>query len=292
MIAAVVPEPELAITAQPTDYVGEIGDEVSFTVEATGEGLSYQWQYSNNNGATWGNSGLPGNKTATLSTTFTEARLVYVFRCVVTDENGDSVTSDAVRMIKEEPAVEFAITSQPVDYTGQVGDAVSFTVEATGEGLSYQWQYSSDGGKNWANSGLPGNNTATLSTTFTEARMIYRFRCVVTDGNGNSVTSSTVRMVKAAALAITAQPENYVGQVGDTVSFTVEAAGNDLSYQWQFSSDAGATWKASGLPGNDTATLSTTFTEARMIYRFRCVVTDGNGNSVTSSIVRMLKAAE
>ncbi len=191
--------------------------------------------------------------------------------------------------------VELEITSQPEDYTGSIGDEVSFTVEAVGDELSYQWQYSSDGGNTWGNSGLPGNKTATLSTELTEARLRYLFRCVVTDENGDSVTSDAVRMIKeepAVELAITAQPENYVGQVGDTVSFTVEAAGNDLSYQWQFSSDAGATWKASGLPGNDTATLTTTFTEARMIYRFRCVVTDGNGNSVTSSIVRMLKAAE
>ncbi len=94
---------------------------------------------------------------------------------------------------------ELAITAQPVDYSGTVGDAVSFTVEATGSGLTYQWQFSSDAGKTWKDSGLPGNDTPTLSTTFTEARMIYRFRCVVTDAGGNSVKSGIVRMLKAAA---------------------------------------------------------------------------------------------
>ena len=38
----------LAITTQPVNYIGSIGDPVSFTVEATGEGLTYQWKYSSN----------------------------------------------------------------------------------------------------------------------------------------------------------------------------------------------------------------------------------------------------
>ncbi len=279
----------LAIVTQPVNYVGQTGDAVSFSVEAVGDGLSYQWQYSSDAGRTWGNSGLPGNRTATLSTEFTEARLAYWFRCVVTDAAGSSVTSDAVRMIR---AAALAITAQPEDYAGQLGDAVSFTVAASGSGLSYQWQYSGDGGVNWGPSGLPGNKTATLSTELTQARLAYRFRCVVTDSNGGSVTSNAVRMVisePAAELAITSQPVDYVGQLGDAVSFTVEASGSGLGYQWQYSNDGGATWKPSGLPGNRTATLSTELTEARLAYRFRCVVTDSDGGSVTSDAVRMLK---
>jgi hypothetical protein len=88
------------------------------------------------------------------------------------------------------------ITVQPVDFSGKIGDAVSFSLEAIGDGLTYQWQYSSDGGKTWKNSGLPGNNTDTLTTTLTEARLIYRFRCVVTDSGGNKVYSDIVRMLK------------------------------------------------------------------------------------------------
>jgi hypothetical protein len=279
------------IRKQPENFTGGIGDAVSFIVEATGDGLSYQWQYSSDGGRTWGNSGLPGNKTATLSTTLTEARLIYRFRCVVIDSSGNSVTSDAVRMIKQTPAAELAITLQPIDYTGRVGDAVSFSISAAGDRLSYQWQYSSDGGKTWGNSGLPGNKTATLSTTLTEARLIYRFRCVITDGGGNMLNSDIVRMIKAApTLYITEQPTDFTGSIGDAVSFTVTASGSDLTYQWQYSSDGGKTWGSSGLPGNKTATLTTTLTEARLIYRFRCVVTDGSGNKLNSDIVRMMKA--
>ncbi len=276
---------ELAITALPGDFTGGIGSAVSFTVGATGDGLKYQWQYSKDGGATWGNSGLPGNRTAVLTTELTEARLVYLFRCVVTDEYGGSVTTNAVRMIKR---TELAITVRPEDYAGVIGDAVSFTVTATGDGLTYQWQYSSDGGATWGNSGLPGNRTAVLSTEFTEARLRYLFRCVITDNKGGSVTTNAVRMIKAAEFAITAQPEDYVGRIGDAVSFTVTATGDGLTYQWQYSSDGGATWGNSGLPGNKTAVLSTELTEARLVYLFRCVVTDGRGRSTVSDPVRII----
>ncbi len=108
------------------------------------------------------------------------------------------VTQDATYTATYEatPVPVVTITTQPEDYTGRLGDEVSFTVEATGEGLSYQWQFSSDGGATWKNSGLSGNDTATLSMTFTEARMIFRFRCVVTDAGGNSVRTNIVRLIR------------------------------------------------------------------------------------------------
>ena len=84
------------ITAQPADFVGELGDSASFTVEAEGYGLTYRWQVWNNG---WADSGSSGNKTARLhSITITEARLGYRYRCNVTDANGNTVTSDEVRM--------------------------------------------------------------------------------------------------------------------------------------------------------------------------------------------------
>ncbi len=99
-------------------------------------------------------------------------------------------------MYKNEDAAALAFTLQPVNYTGSIDDEVSFTAEAEGEGVSYQWQFSSDAGKTWKNSGLPGNATATLTTVLTEARLIYRFRCVATDAAGNRAISNIVRMLK------------------------------------------------------------------------------------------------
>ena len=47
------------------------------------------------------------------------------------------------------PDVPFEIVTQPESQTVSVGTEVEFVVEATGEDLSYQWQYSNNGGKYW-----------------------------------------------------------------------------------------------------------------------------------------------
>lgn len=55
------------------------------------------------------------------------------------------------------------IMKQPVPIIGQEGDEVTWTISAKGENLSYQWQYSADGGKTWNNFG--GATTAKLTRT-------------------------------------------------------------------------------------------------------------------------------
>ncbi len=68
-------------------------------------------------------------------------------------------------------------------------------MEASGEGLRYQWQYSNDDGANWKNSSQSGCKTATVSVPITEARNGQQYRCVVTDGSGNRVTSEAGTLI-------------------------------------------------------------------------------------------------
>ncbi|MCC8028436.1 MAG: immunoglobulin domain-containing protein [Lachnospiraceae bacterium] len=283
-----VPAAELAITSQPEDYTGSVGDTAVFEVEATGSGLTYQWQYSSNGGTTWHDSGMTGADSASVSVPVTEVRDGQKYRCVVTDENGDSVTSDAATLSLSADA--FNITLQPADYTGLAGTTATFTVEADGTGLTYQWQYSSNGGTTWHDSGMGGADTAELSVKLTEARDGQQYRCVVTDEDGNSVTSdaATLSLASAGDIEITAQPSDYTGTVGDKVTFTVEATGDsDLSYQWQYSSNGGTTWHDSGMVGADAATLSVYLTSARDGQQYRCVITDQDGCTAVSDVVTM-----
>jgi len=177
------------------------------------------------------------------------------------------------------------ITRQPVNYVGELGSAASFTVAAEGEELTYQWQVG--GGKTWKDSTAAGARTATLRPgAVTEARLAYRYRCIITDKYGSSVTTDTVKMVKRMPLAITTQPEDYVGELGSTAKFTVVAEGEELTYQWQVG--GGKTWKDSGAAGARTATLHPgAVTEARLAYRYRCIITDKYGSTITTNEVRL-----
>ena len=95
---AVAMIPQVTITSQPQDVTAAIGDKVSFTVSAEGEGLTYQWQCSSNNGQSWYNSTYPGYATNTMTMTATEARCGLVYRCRITDSNGASILSNVVTL--------------------------------------------------------------------------------------------------------------------------------------------------------------------------------------------------
>ncbi|MCC8080973.1 MAG: hypothetical protein LIO80_02990 [Lachnospiraceae bacterium] len=279
---------ELQITSHPADVTGTAGSTAVFEVEATGSGLTYQWQYLNAGASTWRDSGMSGADTASISVPVTEARNGQQYRCVVTDGDGNTVTSDTATLTVTDEA-GFTITLQPSDYTGLAGSTATFTVEATGTGMTYQWQYMSVGGTTWHDSGMSGATTATLSVPVTEVRDGQQYRCIVTDENGNSVISEAaiLSLPSAGSIEITAQPSDCAGAVGDTVTFAVEAAGNGLSYQWQYMSSGGTEWHDSGMTGATTATLSVPVTEARDGQQYRCVITDEDGSMAVSDVVTL-----
>ena len=261
------------ITTQPKDYTGKLNSTATFTVAAEGNGLAYQWQLSDDNGATWTNSSV---KRAAYTSKLTADKDGRQVRCIVTNAEGGKVTSEVATMKLAGPD----ITTQPKDYTGKLNSTASFSVAATGDGLTYQWQISDDNGATWTNSSV---KKAVYTTKLTDAKNGRQVRCIVTDANGNKATSAAATM-RLAGPVITSQPKNYVGKVNSTASFTVVAEGNGLSYQWQISDNDGDSWTNSSVKKAVYTSKLTTAKDGRMV---RCVVTDADGNSVTSNDVTM-----
>ncbi len=175
------------IFTQPEDQTGYVGGTAKFTVEASGDGLTYRWQYYT--GSTWKNSGLTGHDTATLSVGITAARNGQQYRCVVTDKNGNKTISATAKLI-----VKPKITSQPSNKSTTAGTAVKFTVQATGAGLTYRWQYRTSSTGSWKNSGATGHDTATLTVTPSASMNGYQYRCVIVDANGTKLISSAATL--------------------------------------------------------------------------------------------------
>lgn len=90
--------------------------------------------------------------------------------------------------------VPIVITSQPQNYTGAAGDTATFSVTASGDDISYQWQALTSSGAEWKNSSFTGNKTRTLSAPITTARNGYQFRCVITDKHGYSLASNAATL--------------------------------------------------------------------------------------------------
>lgn len=84
--------------------------------------------------------------------------------------------------VTEEVKPPFIITAQPEDVTVAVNETARFSVAVDGSGMTYQWQYKSATGTEWADTTLVGNKTRTLSVTASAGRNGYMYRCMVTAG--------------------------------------------------------------------------------------------------------------
>ena len=276
----------LTVTAQPTDAKVAENATAYFTVKASGTGLTYQWQFSTE-GKTWSNTKVTGYNTATLSVQALSYRNNYYYRCVIKDAQGNSVTTNGAKLTIGE-ASAIVITEQPKDAMVAENATAYFTVKASGTGLTYQWQFSTEG-KTWSNTKVTGYNTATLSVQALSYRNNYYYRCVIKDAQGNSVTTNGAKLTigEAAEIRITTQPADATVKENEEALFTVKAEGTGLSYQWQFSTN-GTNWSNTKVTGYNTDTLKVQALSYRNNYYYRCVIKDAQGNSATSEAGQLL----
>mgnify|MGYP000401682639 FL=1 len=194
---------------------------------------------------------------------------------------------------EEVVAVPIIITTQPQSVDSAVGNVVSFMVEAQGDGLTYQWQLSNDGGTTWGNTSVNGNTTKFISFAIPGANYSGRmFRCVITDANGNTLASNPAKLTLNGVhdVTITSQPQDISAKVGDTINISVVAKSsksNKLTYQWQVSS-TGETWSNTTVTGYNTSALNFAIPNANYNGRqYRCLVTEGNGSWALSDAMKL-----
>ena len=155
---------------------------------STGMDLTYAWHRSNDKGATWVRTYLPGYNTDTLSFAANVNRAA-MYMCKITDGSGTAIWSDPVKL--QVLSAELKILAQPVSTTCAYGQTASFTVVAQGDTLKYQW-YSSSDGESWSASYLAGYNTDTFSFIVNTNRATKMYKCVITDVVGKTVETDTV----------------------------------------------------------------------------------------------------
>lgn len=274
-----IPSAELSIVTQPVDGEAKMGERYCVTVEAVGDGLKYQWYFRNSGAKDWTISSVKDNTYDDVMTAARANREVY---CVITDAFGNSVTSDTVKLICSPTAL--AITTQPEDAEAVFGDRYCVTVEATGDGLKYQWYYRNAGSKDWYRSGVRDN---TYDDEMTKARKGREVYCVITDMWGNSVTTDIAKLIAIPSreLTILAQPTDAFAAMGENYCVTVEAEGDGLTYRWYFRNTGAKEWSKSSVKDN---TYDDVMTKARANREVYCVVTDAFGNQLTTDVVTLV----
>ncbi len=176
------------ITAQPVGKTVNEGSKATFTVKAQ-NAESYQWQYKAPGSTVWKNITAASGKKATYSVTTAAKHNGYQYRCKVTNAVG-TVTSSVVKLtVKLKPVIK----TQPSSKTVTARKKVTFTVTAAGEGLKYQWYYSTDKGKTWKAVTAAAGKKASYSFTAAKKQSGYQYRCKVTNSVG-AVTSKTVTL--------------------------------------------------------------------------------------------------
>lgn len=105
----------------------------------------------------------------------------------------------------DETISELTILTQPVDYAGIVGTNAEFTVEAAGNGLTYQWQSCDADSEIWENASYTGNQTDSLTVPIEAERDGMRFRCIIADADGNQLISDEAVLNVKYSLSIIEQ---------------------------------------------------------------------------------------
>lgn len=201
-----------AISTQPSSKEVCLGSSVSFSVVATGDDLSYQWMH--------GSSTIGGATGPTLQINSVTADDAGDYTVSVTNCAGSVTSSAATLIVNSAPS----ISTQPASQALCLGSKATFTVAASGDGLSYQWMKGA--------SPISGATSASYSIDSVTAADADDYTVVVT-GTCGSVTSNKAALTLNAATATT-DPSAQAACLGGPATFSVIASGaGSFSYQWK-----------------------------------------------------------
>ena len=272
--------PQIAITKNLwSKYtVPNVGDTATLTIEATGEGLKYDWYYRNKGESAYTKS---SNHASTYDVQVTGARLGRQVYCVVTDRYMRTKKSTVCTLSFNNPKLK--ITQQPQSVTvAKAGDTATVSIGVEGEGLKYTWYYCNKGSNNWTESSI---HKAVVNVAVTEARYGRQMYCVIKDKYNRTVTSKTITLTFDTGLRITQSPvDTEVENEGDTAKLKIVAEGKGKTYTWYYRNAGATKWVKSSVTSSSYSTAMSAARDGRQVY---CIVKDKYGVTVATDPVTL-----
>ena len=283
-----------AITVNPSSTTICPGGNATFTASATGAGISYQWQVNTGSGFFNVPAAIPYTGASTPTLTITNAPATYnnyKYQCVVTGTCGTATTTTATLNFFSQPA----ITLNPTDVTICPGLNTSYTVAATGTGVTYQWQLKSTPAGPFVsivdNTIFSGSLTSTLNiTNVTTSMNGFVVRCVVSGTCSPSVISTLAGLTVNNPPAITLNPISSHVCDGTTTTYMCTATGTNILYQWQVDRGAGFVNLTATPPfsGVSSSYLTVSAPPSSFSgYKFRCYVSGTCAPPVYTSVATL-----
>jgi sugar lactone lactonase YvrE len=209
------------IVIQPIDQEVSVGQAVSFNVVANGNGLSYQWLKNQ--------SPITGATSASYAIASAQAidSAAYIVR--VSGAGGSIDSTQGNLTVTPVGTGPIQITARPLSQSVAVGANVTFSVTASGSGLTYQWL------KNSAT--ITGATTPSFNISSAQTGDAGTYTVRITSGSTTEL--ATAKLVVGGTIdggntapKITAQPQGKAIDLGQSVTFSVTASGSNLQYQW------------------------------------------------------------
>lgn len=173
------------ITQPPADVTVAAGLDATFTVAATGTGLAYQWERSNDGGATF--APIAGATSASYTLVGAQVSDDNARLRVVVNGSAGSVTSAAATLTVTATPVAPTITAQPQNLTVPAGSTATFSVAATGTPpLAYEWH---------KNGVVVGTNSSTLSFFAAAADDSAQIDVTVSNSVGSATSAAALLTV-------------------------------------------------------------------------------------------------
>jgi hypothetical protein len=274
-----------AITADPADQAVCPGSSATFQISATGTGLTYRWQFDDEDGFADLDNGanVSGAASNILTLDQITTPMAGEYRCVVTGTCGTPVTGMSATLTVHEIA---QVGAGPVDQSACPGETRTFTITATGTDLTYQWQFNPGGGFVilQEDSGVSGVATTSITIADIAATDAGAYRCVVFGRCGTPVTSTAATLTVGAFLQVVGHPTDHFACPGDAVAFAVSVTGTGRTYQWQHDGGVGFVnlQDDENVTGTTGTTLSIAHADTASAGAYRCVVSGNCGEPVAS----------
>ncbi|MEW6684209.1 MAG: immunoglobulin domain-containing protein [Nitrospirota bacterium] len=181
------------VVINPSSLAVVSGERATFhvTVLNIDSPFTIRWQRSTNGGASFIDLAATGRSYTTGPTTLNDDGDQY--RVVVTNDSGSITfaTSLAATLSVSPNSVAPDITQHPGSQTVTVGASASFSCEASGTAVQYQWQISSDGGVTFVD--IQGAAFANYVFTVQASNNGERYRCRASNSAGTA-TSNTATL--------------------------------------------------------------------------------------------------
>ncbi|MBX8643895.1 MAG: PKD domain-containing protein [Thermoplasmata archaeon] len=211
------PSVSISSSQNPTD----VGNSVTFTASPSGGSGSYTYQWYLNDNA------VSGATSSTYTTSFSSSgtNSIYV---IIKDGVGNSATSSTLdETVNADPSVSVSSSQNPTD----VGNTVTFTATGSGGTGSYSYQWYLNG------AAVSGATSSTYTTSFgsSGSDSVY---VILTDGIGNTATSSTLTETVNADPTVSISSSQNPTDAGNSVTFTASASlgTSPFSYAWYVNS--------------------------------------------------------